>query len=86
VTEQDQTMFASFALMGILQRVDPANANRAHFCDLAWGWADAMVEAGARRDRARDGQLDEAPALPLTPADAGGGTTATTATATTSDR
>jgi hypothetical protein len=77
VTEQDQTMFASFALMGILQRVDPANANRAHFCDLAWGWADAMVEAGARRDRALADVA--APALPLTPS---AGDTSSTTTAT----
>jgi hypothetical protein len=86
VTEQDHTMFASFALMGILQRVDPGNTQRAHYCDQAWQWADAMVATGDRRARERgsvaEGIEMAGPATGTPPADDTDTATATT----TSDR
>lgn len=80
MTEQDRVMVASFALMGILQRIDPTNTNKKHYAALAWQWADAMHDTRP---------ADDEPALPelstATAADAAPSTPTTDAT-TTSDR
>jgi hypothetical protein len=46
---RDRDMFASFALMGILARLDGpvSGANKAHWAAEAWSWADAMTAAAA---------------------------------------